>query len=259
MIHGLLRTNVELFFPRTSFSTKKGLRNKTAWMSCRELIFKFILTVQILYTKWIYIFTGKCVENFGRCTRRNKGANFLTKMCFWLCQSFHWLKQFAMWPPRFDTDKDSFTEHISILWWWAIMGVTWFLTLLNNLANKDLLWRDSALPVKPCVELRGLLDDFWYWHCPNCFDSSRDVFVCQILLNLLGVQLCILDLRLLGRGMQVHWLMEGRKMRNPRYSNYMIKCPCAEKNTWWFQGLYVEVCFAPSCLNSGPFCPKACT
>lgn len=141
----------------------------------------------------------------------------------------------------------------------AIMGVTWFLTLLNNLANKDLLWRDSALPVKPCVELRGLLDDFWYWHCPNCFDSSRDVFVCQILLNLLGVQLCILDLRLLGRGMQVHWLMEGRKMRNPRYSNYMIKCPCAEKNTWWFQGLYVEVCFAPSCLNSGPFCPKACT
>lgn len=119
MIHGLLRTNVELFFPRTSFSTKKGLRNKTAWMSCRELIFKFILTVQILYTKWIYIFTGKCVENFGRCTRRNKGANFLTKMCFWLCQSFHWLKQFAMWPPRFDTDKDSFTEHISILWWWS--------------------------------------------------------------------------------------------------------------------------------------------
>lgn len=26
-------------------------------------------------------------------------------------------------------------------------------------------------------------------------------------------------------------MMEGRKMRNPRYSDYMIKCSCAEKNT----------------------------
>ena len=62
------------------------------------------------------------------------------------------------------------------------------------------------------------------------FDPSRDVFVRQILRSQsFGSATVHFGPKAVGRGMQVHRLMEGRKLRNPRYSSFMIECPCAEK------------------------------
>ncbi len=119
----------------------------------------------------------------------------------------------------------------------TILGVIRFSTFLNKLTNRNPLWRDSALQVKPCVELRRFLvvamSELAGCFLKNCiFFPLIQVAMCLYArsydLNLLGVQLHF-GPKAVGRGMQVHRLMEGRKLRNPRYSSFMIECPCAEK------------------------------